>query len=159
MVGLRRQAEGRLPHVPFKILVVCTATSVVPRGRFLLRQRLGSYRITPVGISVTSAGVHANQGRRLLTSAWRWSAPHWRPDRARPPPVVSRTPGASDAHRSRLVTADMLGEADLILTADRGHRADLAIGAQLAQQDLHHAPGGQAGNLDHRTRRGAAGGM
>ncbi len=115
-----------MPHVPFKILVVCTANICrSPAGEFLLRQRLGGYGITPVGISVTSAGVHAQPGAPAcdlsvaLVNASLAST-------ADVPPMVSGTPGSGEAHRSRLVTADMLGEADLILTADRGHRAELA---------------------------------
>ena len=117
-----------MPHVPFKILVVCTANICrSPAGEFLLRQRLGGYGITPVGISVTSAGVHAQPGAPACDlSVALVNASLATETAPAAPPVVSGTPGASDAHRSRLVTADMLGEADLILTADRGHRADLA---------------------------------
>ncbi len=91
----------------------------------MLRQRLGGYGITPVGISVASAGVHAQPGAPAcdlsvaLVNASLASA-------SAAQPGVGGMPGSSETHRSRLVTADMLGEADLILTADRGHRAELA---------------------------------
>lgn len=115
-----------MPHVPFKILVVCTANICrSPAGERHLRERLRVHGITPVGISVASAGVHAQPGTPACDLSVALVNATLGSGAATTGPAGVPVAGSGEAHRSQRVTRELLAEADLILTADRGHRVEI----------------------------------
>lgn len=94
---------------PFTIVIVCTGNVCrSPLAEQLLRARLDAAGVLAV---VTSAGVDPGQGLTM------------------PPEVVAqsiRYGGDPVGHLPRALDASVLREADLVLTATRDHRGDVA---------------------------------
>jgi protein-tyrosine phosphatase len=91
----------------FRILVVCTANVCrSPLAEIVLRRGLAGQHSEFV--DVTSAGTHADAGQPMCAQG----AAHAGVD--------------PDVHRSRLLSAVDLADADLVLTADRSQRAAAA---------------------------------
>ncbi|MDY7557708.1 hypothetical protein [Cryobacterium sp. 10C3] len=93
---------------PFSILVVCTGNIC----RSPLAEQLLTTRLTNAGIPVlvTSAGTYAMVGKGM-------------PDEAAALSV--RYGGDPRAHVSRQLTARLVADADLVVTADREHRGEV----------------------------------
>lgn len=90
------------------ILVVCTANVCrSPLAEFLMRADLGR-----PGIRVESAGTHAHDGDTVcsLVAGFR---------------VTDEWEEAASAHHARLITPELLNEADVILTASREIRGEI----------------------------------
>lgn len=98
------------PPDEFHILFVCTGN--ICRSPFA--ELVTRHVLAPPAVTVTSAGCHALLGHGVdpltRTELARWGVPG---------PAIA-------AHAARQVDPDMLGRADLILTAERTHRAHLA---------------------------------
>ena len=89
---------------PLRVLFVCTANICrSPAMELIARDLAGSAEVV-----FTSAGTHARNGQRMTTEMV-----------ATLDPSVS---GTSDGFRSRHLTAELLGGADLVLTAEQVHR-------------------------------------
>ena len=105
----------------FCVLVVCTANICrSPAGERLLRAGLAGAGVTAADVDVTSAGVNAVDGRPPCDLSLALSGE-----------FAARTvhqvpPGVLSSHRSRRLTVEHLTAADVVLTADRGHRAAVA---------------------------------
>lgn len=92
----------------FNVLTVCTGNiSRSPAAELLLASSLGP----DAGVAVTSAGTHAPDGWPIATPVSN---------------LLQAMGIASDGHRSRLLTADMVREADLILAMTQEHRGQVA---------------------------------
>jgi len=91
---------------PFAVLVVCTGNVC----RSPLAEQLLSARLHAVGVPaiVSSAGTAALVGEPMTDQAARLS---------------ERYGGTPDGHRARQLTAPLVANADLVLTATRRHRA------------------------------------
>jgi protein-tyrosine phosphatase len=95
-----------MPAATFNVLMICSGNLCrSPIAEQLLRARtLGS------GIAVSSAGVIAEDGAAMPSEA----------------AIISRRYGGDPStHLSRLLTAEHLREADLVLTATRAHRSSV----------------------------------
>ncbi|MDJ0336168.1 hypothetical protein QMG83_13130 [Salinibacterium sp. G-O1] len=91
---------------PFRILVVCTGNLVRSAvAAQLLRVRLAELG---AGIAIIGAGTMATEGDRMPVEAER---------------VSIRYGGDPEGHRAHPLTAELVAAADLILTAEREHRA------------------------------------
>jgi protein-tyrosine phosphatase len=89
-----------------RILFVCSGNICrSPLGAQVLQERLGSAASVHV---IESAGTIADDGAVMDGAAAEQSA---------------RLGGHPDAHRSRYLTEQIAGSADLVLTAERSHRA------------------------------------
>jgi protein-tyrosine phosphatase len=95
-------------HEPFRILAVCTGNLV----RSALAEQLLTVRLGSLGsfVQIASAGAAANPGDPMPEQAEELSR---------------RYGGNSEGHRARLLSAELVGQADLILTAEREHRAQV----------------------------------
>lgn len=94
---------------PFTVLVVCTGNICrSPLAEQLLRARLGELGVS---VKVHSAGSRAMAGDAMTPEAAR---------------VSRRYGGAGDGHVARQLTASLISEADLVLTATREHRSAVA---------------------------------
>ncbi|MCI4658227.1 arsenate reductase/protein-tyrosine-phosphatase family protein [Cryobacterium zhongshanensis] len=99
---------ARAVEPPFSILVVCTGNIC----RSPLAEQLLTTRLTNAGlpVRVTSAGTYAMAGKGM-------------PDEAAALSV--RFGGDPTAHVSRQLTARLVADADLVVTADREHRGEV----------------------------------
>jgi protein-tyrosine-phosphatase len=89
---------------PLRVLFVCTDNICRSHAMELFARDLAG----PADIVFTSAGTHARNGQRMTTEM-----------------VATLAPGASGIpgdFRSRHLTAELLGGADLVLTAEQVHR-------------------------------------
>jgi protein-tyrosine phosphatase len=106
------------------VLVVCTANVCrSPAAARLLSDLFGA------GVRVHSAGVHAEAGQPACADASGWLRQHsGMTQRGR-----HRAAGRAAEHASRLLTADDVRAASLVLTAAREHRAAVARLAPASQ--------------------------
>ncbi len=103
---------GSLPPLgrPFRILVVCTANICrSPATAALLGAGLD--RVAPGAARVRSAGIAAVADQPACDVARKLVA------------ELGPDPVSYDEHRSQPISPDLARSADMILTADRGHRA------------------------------------
>ena len=103
--------------------MVCTANSCrSPAGERLLRAGLVGAGVPGSDVDVTSAGVQAVEGRSPCDLSLALSGEF----AARTDPGHRAPPGVLSSHRSRRLTVEHLAAADVVLAADRGHRAAIA---------------------------------
>ncbi|MEO3812801.1 hypothetical protein ABGB17_27685 [Sphaerisporangium sp. B11E5] len=108
MWGVTESAEdatGDAASAPFRVLFVCTGNICrSPMAEWLLRAALTPW----AAMRVESAGTHAAPGSPMSPKALR----------------VLRQAGVTvEGFAARRLTARMIAEADLVLTAERAHRA------------------------------------
>lgn len=119
-----------IPEAPRNILIVCTGnTCRSPLAAALLRQKLATRGVQE--IAVGSAGTGAWDGVPASEGAY----------------LVGLEAGIDlSSHRSRLLTADLVGEADLILSMSRQHLARIAALGGEGKGTLLGEYAGRAGN-------------
>jgi protein-tyrosine phosphatase len=107
--------------VNFRILIVCTGnTHRSPFAEGILRLRLDERELTD--IAVTSAGIAATAGDPVPVDAVV-AAAEWGVDLS--------------GHLARQISAEMLGEADLVLVMDSYHLTALATAFPADREKLH----------------------
>jgi 2-C-methyl-D-erythritol 4-phosphate cytidylyltransferase len=115
MTSSQRPMSAQAPAVGLRLLFVCTGnTCRSPMAEAIARERLlrlGAGSAGTGGIQVSSAGIAAAVGAGASAGAVRAAAAH----------------GLDlSAHRSRQLTAELVAEADLILTMSASHLAAVA---------------------------------
>ncbi|MGV8896371.1 MAG: low molecular weight phosphatase family protein [Rhodoglobus sp.] len=102
---------------PFRILVVCTGNLV----RSAIAAQLLRVRLAELGteVAIIGAGTRATEGDRMPIEAER---------------VSLRYGGNPEGHRAHPLTAELVAAADLVLTAEREHRAKVVSLAPRASQ-------------------------
>jgi protein-tyrosine phosphatase len=110
--------------VAFDLLVVCTANICrSPATARALRVNLAALGLGNDVVAVSSAGVRALPGLPMCEVSEQQIEEH----------LFGLAPDPLSMHASRVLTADIAAQADLILTADRTHRREVLAMAPVAR--------------------------